>query len=77
MTYQDRIQYSDFVYNQSEIESKWSAAYGDRMNELVFIGHNIDKSALLTNLQNCLITANEKELYQKQITFSDPFSALI
>lgn len=77
MTYQERTEYSDFIINQQEIEARWSAAYGDRMNELVFIGHNMDKSALLTDLQNYLVTADEEELYKKQVTFSDPFSALI
>ncbi len=76
MSYQERTQYSDFVYSQKEIEARWSANYGDRINELVFIGQNMDKDQVLHELENCLITGNEEELYKKQIAFTDPFTAI-
>ncbi len=77
MTYEERIQYPDFVYNQQLIESKWSAQFGDRINELVFIGQNIDKPALMDELNACLITNEEMEAYQRQELFADPFKNVL
>ena len=62
MSYSERINYADFVENQAFIESKWDKQFGDRLNEIVFIGQDMDKSMLLQQLEKCLL--NEYELLE-------------
>lgn len=73
MPYSERIRYSSFVYNQKEIESKWDKNWGDRMNELVFIGQNINKNEMISDLESCLINNEEQTLFNKKHFFNDPF----
>ncbi|EFK34594.1 Uncharacterized GTP-binding protein YjiA [Chryseobacterium gleum] len=68
-----RVQYSSFAENQSFIEKRWDKNWGDRINELVFIGQNLDKDQMLSDLQHCLINEREKELFDKKQSFEDPF----
>lgn len=74
MPYQERIKYSDYVDNQTSIEARWSAQFGDRMNELVFIGQHMDKEKVIAELNECLINNQEMEAYKNQQYFEDPFS---
>lgn len=73
MPYSERIEFASFVHNKSHIESKWHEKWGDRMNELVFIGQNIDKDDLISELKSCLLSETEVELYFKNTKFYDPF----
>ncbi|EMS31910.1 Putative metal chaperone [Mariniradius saccharolyticus AK6] len=73
MPYSDRIRYESYVHNQAYIESKWSKKWGDRLNELVFIGQNIDEDRMVADLKKCLLQGDELQLYEKGIRFSDPF----
>ncbi|MFN7584524.1 MAG: GTP-binding protein, partial [Bacteroidota bacterium] len=50
MPMKERLNYPSFVANQTYIESKWSKQWGDRLNELVFIGQHMNKESILTNL---------------------------
>lgn len=68
-----RIQYSSFAENQKFIESRWDKNWGDRINELVFIGQNLDKDQMLLQLQHCLINDKEKEMFDQDMMFEDPF----
>ena len=68
-----RVQYSSFAENQEFIESRWDKNWGDRINELVFIGQNLDKDQMVSDLQYCLINEQEKELFDQKQTFDDPF----
>ena len=63
MPYEKRIQYVAFVDNQKHIESNWDKFYGDRKNELVFIGQEMDEELIRKELVNCLST--EKEIENK------------
>ena len=63
MPYEKRIQYVAFVDNQKHIESNWDKFYGDRKNELVFIGQEMDEELIRKELANCLST--EKEIENK------------
>ena len=63
MPYEKRIQYVAFVDNQKHIESNWDKFYGDRKNELVFIGQEIDEELIRKELVDCLST--EKEIENK------------
>lgn len=63
MTFQERIQSISFVENQEEIEKDWDIRYGDRKNEIVFIGKNMDQELITKELNMCLL--NEIELQEK------------
>ena len=63
MPYDKRIQYVAFVDNQKHIESNWDKFYGDRKNELVFIGQEMDEELIRKELADCLST--EKEIENK------------
>ncbi len=73
MPYAERMQYQAFVANKDYIESKWSKEWGDRTNELVFIGQDIDKENMIKALEKCLLTAEEVSLFHQKIFFEDPF----
>ena len=60
MPFSERINYADFVNNQQMIESEWSSDFGDRKIELVFIGQQLDVSAITNKLDECLL--NQKEV---------------
>ena len=57
-----------------DIQKDWDPIWGDRRQELVFIGVNLDKQNLIDNLDKCLL--NEHEMSAGKNTwqvFSDPF----
>lgn len=59
MPFEQRIQYGAFVHNQEEIEAGWDAAFGDRKNEIVFIGQHMPEDKIRTELEACLATDEE------------------
>ncbi|MCD8739569.1 GTP-binding protein [Mucilaginibacter roseus] len=75
--YRERITYPDFVERQKEIEANWSTQFGDRMNELVFIGQNINKAEVTVQLESCLINNDEMNSYQRGELFPDPFDNIL
>ena len=60
MPYESRIRQLAFVENSDLIESDWDVDFGDRKNEIVFIGQDMDKTLICKHLEACL--SNEKEL---------------
>ncbi len=64
MPYSERINYSSFVNNQKFIESDWSADFGDRKNELVFIAVDIDREKIRKQLEACLLTDEELMIWK-------------
>ncbi len=73
MSFEERMRYPSFVHNREMIENRWDQQWGDRVNELVFIGQNMDKEQLVSDLESCLITKDEEELFRKKIKINDPF----
>lgn len=73
MPFNERMRYASFVHNKEHIESRWSKQWGDRMNEIVFIGQDIDKEKMIAELEKCLLQDNEQHLFDKKIRFNDPF----
>ncbi|HEY0298473.1 MAG TPA: GTP-binding protein [Arachidicoccus sp.] len=59
MSYKERTKYLSFIENQASIESRWSKQWGDRMNELVFIGQDLEKEKYTAMLKTCLLTDDE------------------
>ena len=67
MPFSERINYGAFVENKDQIESQWDAIFGDRKIELVFIGQHIEKEKMITQLEDCLLTDAEIQLWKKQL----------
>lgn len=59
MPFKERIRYPSYIENQQYIESKWDKNFGDRMNELVIIGQDLDKEQIQYEMENCLLDAYE------------------
>jgi len=59
--------------NKDFIEGKWSKQWGDRMNELVFIGQDMDKEKITVDLEDCLLQLEEEILYTSDHKFEDSF----
>jgi G3E family GTPase len=57
------------------IRKDWQAPFGDRRQELVFIGQDLPKQEMLDTLQKCLLTDDEIALEPKEwpARFNDPF----
>ncbi|MEO9513277.1 MAG: GTP-binding protein [Flavobacteriaceae bacterium] len=59
MSFQQRIQNFVFLENQEQIESEWDVTFGDRKNEIVFIGQDMDEALMRAELNACLATNEE------------------
>lgn len=59
MSFDERFQNPTFLQNQEEIESDWDSTYGDRKNEIVFIGQHMNEAIIRKELDKCLSTAQE------------------
>lgn len=55
----ERINFQNFVENQEIIEERWTLEYGDRLNELVFIGISFNENKVRKQLEYCLCTTDE------------------
>lgn len=77
MPLSERLAYADYLENQSHIESRWSEEFGDRMNELVLIGQDLDKEAVLRELEECLLSDAEIKDYQQGKAFENPFALVV
>ncbi len=77
MPLQERLNYSDYLENREDIEGRWDMAFGDRLNELVFIGQDLDKEHLNNELTSCLLDAKELICYWRGEQFSNPFERVL
>ena len=59
MPFDKRSQYLTFIENQEHIESGWDTKFGDRKNEIVFIGQDMDEELIRTLLDSCIATDEE------------------
>ncbi len=73
MLFSERIQYDAFVENQKIIEKGWDKQFGDRNNELVIIGQDINKEKITAELQQCLCTESEIQNMEVGLKYKDPF----
>jgi len=73
MSMNERIMYASFNENQEYIEDKWDKNWGDRQNEMVFIGQDLNRELILHDLESCLLKEEEKYMFDHNIDFNDPF----
>jgi G3E family GTPase len=73
MPLKDRMQFAGFVENQYQIEQKWHKEFGDRQNELVLIGQDMDEAGICSELDACLCTDAEVAAMWQGQRFKDPF----
>ncbi|KAM3126943.1 hypothetical protein pb186bvf_020967 [Paramecium bursaria] len=52
---------------------KWQQQWGDRRQEIIFIGFILDKSEVLEGLEQCLLSDEEMKLTTRWSQFEDPF----
>ena len=71
MLFHERIKYLPFVENQKQIESGWDKLFGDRKNEIVFIGQNMDEKLIKDELELCLSTDDEINSREWKSGYSD------
>ncbi len=54
-----RSRYPTFIDNREQIEANWDKTFGDRKNEIVFIGQDMDEALITSQLDACLATEEE------------------
>ncbi|MBD1207933.1 MAG: GTP-binding protein [Ignavibacteria bacterium] len=60
--------------NLDYVMARWNEPYGDRRQEIVFIGIDIDKEAITRQLDKCLLTDAEMALGEEGwVKLNDPF----
>ncbi|PZE17574.1 hypothetical protein DNU06_07020 [Putridiphycobacter roseus] len=62
MPFEQRTKYVSFIENQQLIESDWDKNFGDRKNEIVFIGQDMNEDIMRSELDACLIASKELDL---------------
>ncbi|WP_299317223.1 GTP-binding protein [uncultured Maribacter sp.] len=67
MSFSERVSYGAFAENQSHIEADWDVLFGDRKIELVFIGQHLDKKGMITELEKCVLTEAEIDVWKEQL----------
>jgi len=60
LSMRERAMNEVYMQNQATIMKKWDDKWGDRMNELVIIGQQLDKEAISNTLSACLINENDE-----------------
>jgi predicted aconitase len=69
----ERLNYGAFLENQAWIESRWDKEFGDRQQEIVFIGQDLDVALITKELENCLCTPYEWQGVKAGAKLADPF----
>ncbi|WP_118950112.1 GTP-binding protein [Taibaiella helva] len=59
----ERLRYPSFVQHQQEIEGRWHKQWGDRLQELVFIGQHLEPEVYARQLEQCLLSDAETAAY--------------
>ncbi|MCZ4222764.1 GTP-binding protein [Pedobacter rhodius] len=73
----ERKNYVDYLENETEIKKNWDKEFGDRKNELVFIGQEMNAEELKADLERCLLTDLEINKYFLGIKFVNPFENVL
>ena len=67
MPFSERIKFQNFVDNQEIIEERWTAEFGDKLNEIVLIGIHLDEVQVRKELDKCICNEEEIMLMQNQM----------
>ncbi len=70
---EERERMPEFHANFENLQKRWSPVWGDRKNELVFIGQDIEQTRIVNELHRCLLRDWEVEMWREGEAFSDPF----
>ena len=70
-----RLRNQAYIDNRDAIDSRWGR-FGDRTNELVVIGQDLDQDQVMEDLRQCLCTEAEVRLMESGGRFDDPFPVL-
>ena len=68
-----RAMHVSFAENQDFIENRWDKEWGDRINEMVFIGQDLDREQMFLDLEKCLLNDSEKHFFDRKKPLADPF----
>lgn len=63
----ERNQHPSFQANEEYIMGRWDKMWGDRMNEIVFIGQDMDEKKIRQEMEYCLCTDIEYNAYQNEL----------
>ncbi len=59
MPFERRTQFVSYLENREQIEGGWDSTFGDRKNEIVFIGQEMDEQQIRADLDACLVQREE------------------
>lgn len=68
-----RLKHPVYLENKAALQKKWHATWGDRLNELVIIGQDLDIDRIKQELTHCLCDERETALYLEGGSFTDPW----
>lgn len=71
MPFEKRIRNLVFIENQDQIEKDWHKDFGDRKNEIVFIGQDMDEKQIRSDLNSCLSTDEELDAQKWKDGYDD------
>ncbi|MGY6558968.1 MAG: GTP-binding protein [Nitritalea sp.] len=71
MSFGERMQHPSFLNYRDTIEAKWDKELGDRQNELVFIGQDMDEGLIRSELNACLLDDREFANFLSGAKFED------
>lgn len=63
-------QQHEVLESEPDMKAKWDEQWGDRLNEIVFIGISMDRAQIEARLDRCLLT--EEEMKQDWTRFNNP-----
>jgi G3E family GTPase len=69
----ERNTFQSYRDNVANIEARWHPIFGDRVNELVIIGQDMDESSLRAELEGCLCSEEEVAEWLTGGNFVDPW----
>lgn len=67
----ERNQNRNFQANEEVIMSRWDKIYGDRINEIVIIGQDMNQHKIVQELNKCLCNETEYDAYKEKLIVGD------